>query len=225
VYVDGEARGDLGPGTERELVVGPGPQRVELRRGDQTVARGEATVGLDEVSPLALTVVPANVTPPPTEPPFTPPIAPGPHRDWRPTAGWIGLGLGAAALGVSIVSSLRVRAIDDKFDSDPALRAYRQAPGEGGGDACDGADRGVSSSALGAASAARVRTLCSGLSTFTTLQYVGYGGAAVFAGLGTYFLLTARRADPTVGGARAAGVQWLPWAGPTSAGVGLGGQF
>ncbi len=207
VYVDGEARGELGPGGERELVTGPGRRRVELRRADRAVARGEATVGFDEVSPLALAAVPADAAPAPP----APPIVPGPHRDWRPTAGWVGLGLGAAALGMSLVSSLRVRSIDDKFDSDPALRAYRQTPGEGGGDACDGADRGVSSSAPGAASAARVRTLCSGLSTFTTLQYVGYGGAAVFAGLGTYFLLTARRADPTVGKARAAGVQWLPW--------------
>lgn len=219
LYVDGEARGELGPGGERELAVGPGRRRVELRRGERAVARGEARVGLDEVSPLALAAVPADAPP---APPALPP-EPGPRRDWRPTTGWVGLGLGAAALGAGVFSSLRVRGIDDKFDSDPALRAYRQTPGEG--DACDGADRGVSSSKPGAASAARVRTLCSGLSTFTTLQYVGYGGAAVFAGLGTYFLLTARRADPTVGRARAADVQWLPWAGPTSAGVGLGGQF
>lgn len=96
---------------------------------------------------------------------------------------YTGIGVGAALIGGGFYSWVKINSInsDERFDS------YRRALPRGK-DVCTEAD--ANHSYEGGGSPAEVASLCSSAKTWQTLQYVFFGGGVVFAGVGTYLLLT-----------------------------------
>jgi hypothetical protein len=222
LYVDGRPRGAL-RATPRVFAVAPGERVFEVRAGVNVVARGTALVG--PADGLEVRLEPVTAAPPaPTAPPVggRPDPPPEPQRGaWKRTAGFVGLGLGAALIGAGVVTSLRVKGLDDDFTSDPALVNYRSGL-TGSGDACNAAGAGTPSLEPGAATAGRFDRLCSASSALGVAQYVFYGAGALVAGAGAYLLATAPpKRDHGVG----AGWAVRPWAGPDAGGVHFWASF
>lgn len=222
LWADERPQGAYTPGATLTLVAGE--HRVEVRGGGKVLARGRATVVAGRASEIRLEV-PAR-TDLPTEGPRPLPVTITPRGAWERPAGFVGLGVGAALIGAGIVSSLRVRALDDEFGSPPLL-AYRS---DVAGDACDAAESGLASTQAGSATPGRVERLCSGGATLRALQYVFYGAGALAAGVGAYLVLTSpgsRQASARTMGPRETAARWSlrPWAGPGAGGVSLGSGF
>jgi hypothetical protein len=225
LYVDGKPRGAL-QGAPRWFAVAPGEHQFELRAGPNVVARAGARVGLTDG--LEVQLEPVTATPPPVSPPIVPPEARRHalppevrHDEWKRTAGFVGLGLGAALIGAGVVSSLRVNGLRDDFDTERPFIAYRSGV-TGYEDSCDAADANLGSAHAGAATAGRMRRVCSAISTFQVAQFVFYGAGALAAGAGAYLLATSPKAvEPPKP------VAWslYPWAGVSGGGVRLGLTF
>ncbi len=222
LYVDGRARGAL-HALPRWFAVAPGEHVFELRAGLTPVARAAAHVGLADGLEVRLEPV-AAAPPAPAAPPAAggpaPPLEPQ-RGAWKRTAGFVGLGLGAALIGAGVVSSLRVKGLNDDLDSERPFLLYRGGMGERD-DLCDAADAEVASSLSGAASAARVRRVCSGASKLQVAQLVFYGAGALAVGAGAYLLATAPRAAAPP---KAAAWSLRPWVGASGGGARFGLAF
>jgi hypothetical protein len=222
LWVDGRSHGAYAPVTELTLLAGE--HRLEVRGGGKVLARGHTTVIAGRSSEVRLEALARTDLPTEGPPPL--PVTITPRGSWERPSGFVGLGVGAALIGAGIVSSLRVRALDNEFAS-PSLLAYRS---DVSGDACDAAESDLASTQTGAATPGRVERLCSGGATLRVLQYVFYGAGALAAGVGAYLVLTspgsrqtsARTTEPHETAAR-----WAlrPWAGPGAGGVSLGSVF
>jgi hypothetical protein len=219
LYVDGRGQGAYTSGLE--LTLRAGEHAFELRRENKAVARAKAAVVAGRSTEVRLeTVARTDVAIERPEPPPSFVIAP-PSGMWKRPAGFAALGVGAVLVGTGVFASLRVNGLQDDFDSDPALVAYRsELPGVR--DVCDASD--------GVRSAQRVERLCSGFSTLRVAQYVFYGAGALSVGLGGYWLLTAPRSRSSVASnasPETSVTRWalLPWAERRSAGLHLGASF
>jgi hypothetical protein len=95
-------------------------EQVELKFAEP--APRETPVALPAAPPALPAAVPATPSPAPASPssPAPPPTAPSadPHRLAR-TAGWIGVGLGAAGLGTGVVAYFIGRSKYDAIEADP----------------------------------------------------------------------------------------------------------
>jgi hypothetical protein len=220
LYVDGRTQGPYVPRAEIALL--GGDHTIEVREGAKLVADGRVHVVPGVRSVLSLVAPEPPSAPPPSAP--VPVEPPRPGGDPRPFLGWVAVGVGAASLAVGVVSTLRVKGIDDDLASDPAYVAYRR--GVPGQDVCDAAERGAVSQQPGAASPSKVDGQCSTASTSRTLQYVFYAAGGAMASFGAYLLLTpSGRAAADKGGTATAGWRWAPELRPGGAGLTLGGRF
>ncbi|HEU4534338.1 MAG TPA: hypothetical protein VFS00_09480 [Polyangiaceae bacterium] len=221
LVVDGNAAGPYAPGVE--LTLPAGEHAVEVRQGSRVVARTSARVEAGARVEAQLEPV-AQPPPPPALPPSADPGALPvvmPRGAWKRTAGFVGLGLGAALIGAGVLAGLRVRSLDDGLDAKRAFVAYRTDIGADG-DLCDAADADVGSWRAGAATAARVRRVCSGGATLQVAQLVFYGASALAVGTGAYLLATAPKAPA----ARKPSAWSLhPWVGASGSGLRLGLTF
>ncbi len=222
LYVDGRPRGAL-RATPRVFAVAPGERVFEVRAGVNVVARGTALVG--PADGLEVRLEPVTAAPPaPTAPPAggRPEPPPEPQRGaWKRTAGFVGLGLGAALIGAGVVTSLRVKSLSDSLDSERPFLAYRSGVSDYDG-LCDAADADAASSLPGAATAGRVRRVCSGAATLQAMQFVFYGASALAVGAGAYLLATSPGAAAPP---KAAAWSVLPWVGASGGGARLGLTF
>lgn len=193
ILVNGRPAGSLKDGGANLRLI-PGEHRVEVR-GDQGFEAGTITVRSSETVQLML-VPELNPTPSPA------PAAATSASDWRPIAGWVGLGVGTGLVLGGVYSAIQVGNIED----DAGYKNYRRgfASSE---DVCVAARDGRRSVVTGAASPREVNELCDRASTHTTLQYVFFGAGAVAIGAGTYFLVSsllegdrAPASDTTAGG-------------------------
>jgi hypothetical protein len=135
--------------------------------------------------------------------------------DWHNWAGWGSLGLGVAFGAVGLASSL---IIYTDLQEDPSFTTYRQMPEhQSSANVCDDAQNDTEPIA------ANVRSICDSSTTYEILQGVMYGLAAVGAGLGIYFLVTADdgEEEPESGTA----LSLTPWGMPGGGGFGLTGTF
>ncbi|HEU4538595.1 MAG TPA: hypothetical protein VFS00_30955, partial [Polyangiaceae bacterium] len=226
--VDGRPRGAL-HARPRWFAVAPGEHLFELRAGPNVAARATAHVGLADglevqLEPVAATP-PAPAAPPGAGRPELPPEVR--HDGWKRTAGFVGLGLGAALIGAGVVASLRVKGLRDDLNSEHAFVAYRSGVA-GYDDLCDAAEAEVGSTQTGAATPGRVRRVCSGVSTLQTAQLVFYGASALAVGAGAYLLATSpsKATGPAPPSMRREATWSLnPWAGRAGAGVQFGLTF
>ncbi len=223
LFVDGRPRGPL-HAKPRWFAVARGEHVFELRAGLAPIARATASVGLADglevrLEPIAAAPPPAPVAPPAASRPALP-IEP-PRGAWKRTAGFVGVGLGAALIGAGVVSSLRVKGLGDDLDSGRAFLAYRSGIGAFD-DVCDSADADVASVRSGAATPGRVRRVCSGASTLQVAQFVLYGAGALAVGAGAYLLATSPKAREPV---KSSAWSVRPWAGASGGGVRLGLTF
>ncbi len=158
--------------------------------------------------------------PEPTLPPraLKPPPEPPPSGAWHRPVGFVGLGLGVALLGAGVYSSLRMEALEDRFNSKPYL-IYRspseEAPPPGA--PCASARQGYESPRVGAVDAADFRDACAEAGRLKVFQYVFYGTGAALVGAGAYFAFLA----PSKAGGASAGSSWrvVPAASPSTAGA------
>ena len=144
-------------------------------------------------------LVAAQASPPP------PPAVPGPS--FRRIAGISSAGLAGASLVVGVFGSITVKSLR----TDPELEALRYRYS-------DSADVCASAAAEGDL---KGRSLCSRANTAETLQVVFYPAALVFAGVGTYLLLTSSKGSSTP----PPQVQLLPHIGPHTGGLDVTGTF
>jgi hypothetical protein len=163
-------------------------------------------------------VAAAAVEPPPEVVPEVPPVEPEPEGpgyfdDWHNIAGWASVGGGVAFLVTGIALTASVSGLND----DGRFAEYRANTPEGQ-DACDRAD--------GDPDASYIRDVCDSGSTYEIVQFVMYGLAAVAAGTGAYFLLTADgdEAQPE-DDADTASVSFAPIGLPGGGGLGISGRF
>ncbi len=222
LWVDGRPGGAYARGLELTLLAGE--HTLEVRREGKAAARAKATVVAGErVEAKLAPIFEPRVDIDPTEG-FAEPSPAAPPSSWRRPAGFVGLGLGAVALGAGLFSSLRVRSLDGDF-AKPSFVAYREGVARRT-DACDAAEQGVASMRPGAASPGEVRDACASVGRYQALQYVFYGLGALSTGVGTYLLLSAPSRDASTAGAKArAGWHVRPEVGPRAAGVTLGRSF
>jgi hypothetical protein len=121
----------------------------------------------------------------------------GPAPPWRRIFGWTSVGLAGGMVAATVVTWVRIDAINNEAD----LKAYRNQfppPKEKGGvsDVCREArdhklENDNPDNAEQAALEASARDLCGKADTLEVLQYVFLGGAVVAGGVGAYLLLTA----------------------------------
>jgi hypothetical protein len=221
LWVDEKGQGVFSEGTE--LTVSAGKHTFELRQAGRVLARASAVVTAGEANSVRLTFVPRTDLDPTEGLRDPPPVVTKSEDDWKRTAGFGGLGLGAVALGAGIFSSFRVARLDDRLASGPYELYRASAPGQR---ACAAAAQGFVASTAGAASSSQVDNVCSQGSTFRTAQFVAYPLAAVFVGVGSYFLLTSPKA-PASKAALQRRLDWtiVPGWGASGAGAWLHGQF
>ncbi|HEU4412860.1 MAG TPA: hypothetical protein VFS43_46900 [Polyangiaceae bacterium] len=234
LVVGGSSRGPF-DASEPELVLPAGETVVEVRAGGRVVARGSGQVVAGQVRDIEL--VPVGEAGPPGGPSEVRPAGPrggevrpaGPARPvegarggWRRTAGFVGLGVGAALIGAGAVASLRVNDLRDDLSSERAFVAYRRGV-VGRDDPCDAAEAEMESLQAGAATAGRVRRVCSGVSTLQAVQLVFYGASALAVGAGAYLLATSSRAPGPAPPSAWRDAAWSlhPWADASGGGVRL----
>ena len=209
----GKARGAFDP-TAPEVIAPAGAASLELRDGARVTATSHAVVEAGKTHDVVLAPE-AKGAPGPS--------APGDASEWRKPVGIAAIGLGVGLLALGAVSSAEVHGIANDFSSDPAFVRYRQAPHGAEANVCDGADANIASPP-GAAGVSQVHDRCSSLSTFRTLQWVGYGAGAAFVVGGALLVATSgegpsRRARP-LGAWRL-----LPSFGPSSAAFAVRADF
>jgi TolB-like protein len=227
LWVDGKAEGAYAPGLALTLPIGE--HAFELRREGRIVARARANVLAREAKEVRLDFVPRTDLDPTEGFRDPPPVTVTPGGGWKRTAGFVGLGVAAVSLGVGVISSVRVGALNDQFTSEGPYAAYFSSFA-GSSSACDAADRGQPAGATTAASPGQVSDACSQLATFRALQYVSYGLAALSAGAGAYLLWSAPKPSSPLRGSPSPGLE-LRGVGATapggaaSLGVGMWGVF
>lgn len=175
IHVDGQFAGSLQDGGAN-LRLAPGEHRVEVR-GDAGTESGVVTIRPNQTVQLILTPLQGEIP--------DAPVVVERERDWRPTAGWVSVGVGGGLVLGGILSAVRV----SDLESDVGYQRYR-AGFSAGQNICDEARDGRRSNVAGAASPRTVNETCDSAKTFTTLQYVFFGTGAVAIGTGAYFLLS-----------------------------------
>ncbi len=226
LWVDGKAEGPYAPGLE--LTLSTGEHVFEARREGRAVGRVKALVVAGKTSEVRLAFVPRTDLDPSLSFHDPPPVVTS-SGTWKRTAGFVGIGLGAALIGAGVFSNVRANGIRSDFTSAPSLATYRSGL-LGFEEACEAAEAGAASLQTGASSAERVDRLCSGLSTFRVAQYIFYGTGALAVGAGTYLLVTSATSGRTaMGGTRvpnSAGTwsAW-PWFSPTAGGLHISASF
>jgi len=201
IFVDGQAFGTLQEGGAL-LRLAPGEHRVEVH-GDVGLEMGTIVVRPNETVQLVLG----------SNRPIDPHVEleRDSKRDWRPIAGWVGVGVGGGLVLGGVVSALQVSSLQDDY----GFQQYRSgfAASE---NVCDAARAGRRSNAPGASTPRAVNELCDKADTYTTLQYVFFGTGVAAIGVGAYFLISSALDDgqqPTTG-ARAGSIAVLPSMGP-----------
>lgn len=191
LFVNGASQGAF-DSKEAEFTLPLGEVTAEVRAGTRVLARGRGAVSADGMTAVALAREPEPApTPPAPATAVAPSSAPLPERaaaNWQTPAGWAGIGVGAALIGLGVVATLRHASLRDDFTSEPALARYR-AGVQRGGELCDSAERGVV--APGGAAPDEVRGQCSSVSTWRTLQVGSFVAGGVLAVGGAVLLLTA----------------------------------
>jgi hypothetical protein len=223
LYAGSVALGPFTPGVEMTLA--SGPLVLEARREGRVLARAKGVVAAEGMTEMRLVFEPRTDLDPAAG--FRdPPSVVTSSSDWKRTAGFISLGLGATLIGAGVLATVRVNGMKDDFDSDRGLLAYRAGMPS---DACQAAERSGSSSQPGAASANRFDRLCSSAAAFEVAQYMFYGTGALAVGAGVYLLVTSYRAEvPSAkAGPGARGATWSvrPWGGLRAGGMGLDVTF
>jgi hypothetical protein len=167
LYVDGVGQGPYAPGLETTLRAGE--HAFELRKEGRVLARVTAPVTAGKANGVRLAFVPRTDLDP-TEGFRDPPaVRVTPRGEWKQTAGWVGLGIGAAGLlGAGALFALRQSA---QSDLDDVCRGRDYCPGQ--------------------ARAALDRS-----NRWGTLSLVSLGVGAASAGVGAFLLLTAPRSRP-----------------------------
>jgi hypothetical protein len=143
--------------------------------------------------------------------PEVPVVVPPPPADWRLPTGITAIGVGAAFLATGIISGIEVTGVNNE----PTLMSYRVMLGPGASNVCADAAPG------GAFPNAGVASLCAKGTTFQTLQFVSYPLAAVFAGVGSYLVVTHTRPSKPA----ATNLVVVPTVGPRFAGMGASLRF
>jgi hypothetical protein len=221
--------GAFAPGLE--LTVASGPLELEARREGRVVARANVTVAAEKMTEARLVFVPRTDIDPSVGFQDPPPVGiVTPDGRWKQTAGFVGVGLGAALIGAGIFATLRAGSLKSDFDDDRALITYRSGLPDAQQGTCAAAEAGVRSAAGNAATPERVERLCTGVETFRAAQVALYGAGALVAGAGIYLLVTtpnSRRVSAGSHPVREARTTWslLPWAGPTARGLSLHASF
>lgn len=188
LLVDGKPSGTFGGGSA-ELTLTTGDHHFEVKSGGKVVGSADAKVlptGTVEVTLLA----PAEAGPAPSSTgggSFTADTN-NPPKNWKRTAGYVGVAAGGVMIGAGVFSMLKVNGINN----DEGYANYRKGF-KSTDDVCDKADQGVVSPAPGAASPADVSSKCSTGKSFQTLQYVFLGLGAVTAGAGAYLLMSSKK--------------------------------
>jgi tetratricopeptide (TPR) repeat protein len=162
--------------------VDPGEHVIVTRAPGHPPSTARTTLAIGERKGIALVVL----EPAPEVPAATPKLNEAPAAQgtsWRLGVGIAGVGVGAALLATGIVSTVEVLGVNN----DPNFVKYKMLNASSF-DVCATAQTDHVNTGL----AASVISLCSKLSTFEKLEGVAYTSAAVFTGLGLYFLLTAR---------------------------------
>ena len=178
--VDGKAPDPL-EGSRKELELSEGEHELRLEaEGYQSLSRtvkvvsGQSTDVELNLVPLAQAETPKDDGPKPIEEPT------GSNRQLY---GYIGVGAGAALLGVGVFSALQVNSVNN----DSGFSTYRKGLAKNQ-DVCDEADRGTE--VPGAPAPGDISDKCSTGATFQTMQFVFLGLGALATGAGLYFLLT-----------------------------------
>lgn len=202
IFVDGQAFGSLEDGGAL-LRLAPGEHQVEVR-GDAGVETGTIVVRPNETVQLVLG---SNRT-------ILPYIEPE-HRsrsDWRPTAGWIGVGVGGGLVLGGVISALQVSSLQDDFGYQQYRMGFSSSE-----NVCDAARDGRRATVPGAATPRAVNEICDKADTYTTLQYVFFGTGIAAIGVGAYFLVSAALDDGAEikTGAKAGDMALLPSMGPS----------
>lgn len=181
IFVDGHPAGSLKDGGAN-LRLTPGEHRVEVR-GDQGTETASVTVRSSETVQLML--VPEYSSNPMAEAP-----PPATRQDWKPIAGWVGIGVGTGLVLGGVYSAIQVGNIEDNAGYQNYRRGFASSE-----DVCVAARDGRRSLVTGAATPREVNELCDKASTHTTLQYVFFGAGAVVIGAGAYFLVSSLLQD------------------------------
>jgi hypothetical protein len=151
-----------------------------------------------------------------------------PRDDWRKTAGAIGVGVGTTLVAVGASASIRISKGVGEFREHDNFIRYREGI-QRGGNMCDAADRGVTSSHPEAADVGLVRERCRSIAAWKAAQTIGYvgGGLLIAGGAGLLVSTLLWPQQPPDESARAGRVRlrFAPTLGPTSAGATLGGTW
>lgn len=202
IFVDGHAFGSLQDGGAL-LRLAPGEHQVEVR-GDAGTETGTIVVRPNETVQLVLgsnrTVLPY------LEPEL------GPGRDWRTTAGWVGVGVGGGLVLGGVISALQVSSLQDDFGYQQYRMGFPSSE-----NVCDAARAGRRSTVEGASTPRAVNEICDKADTYTTLQYVFFGTGIAAIGVGAYFLVSAALDDgaEVKTGAKPGDMALLPTFGPS----------
>jgi hypothetical protein len=112
LWVDGKVEGTYKPGLE--LTLSTGEHAFELRRESRVVARAKAPVTTGKASEVRLAFVPRTDLDPTAGLRDSPPVVVTSGAPWKRTAGFVGLGVGAAGLvGAGLFYALRQREEND----------------------------------------------------------------------------------------------------------------
>lgn len=201
IFVDGHSFGNLEDGGAL-LRLAPGEHYVEVR-GDAGIETGSIVVRPNETVQLVLS------SGRPVEPHLE--LARDMRRDWRTTAGWVGVGVGGGLVVGGIVSALKVSSLQD----DHGFQQYRMGF-TGAENVCTAARDGRRATVEGAATPRRVVEICDEADTYTTLQYVFFGTGAAFIGAGAALLIwdALDEGNKTEMGSRARNLAVVPSVGP-----------
>lgn len=200
IYVDGHWLGRLEDGGAL-LRLAPGEHYVEVH-GDAGLETGSIVVRPNETVQLVLS------SGRPVEPHLQ--LELDSRRDWRTTAGWIGVGVGGGLVVGGIFSALKVSNLQDDY----GFQQYRMGF-SGSENVCSAARDGRRATVEGAATPRRVVEICDEADTYTTLQYVFFGTGAAFIGAGAALLIwDALDGNKTEMGSRARNIAVVPSVGP-----------
>jgi hypothetical protein len=163
LWVDTKAEGPFAEGAE--LTVPAGEHSFELRHEGRVLARAKATVMVGKANEVRLAFVPRTNLDPTEGFRDPPPVVPS-GDGWKRTAGWVGLGVGAAGLiGAATFFGLHRGA---ESDLDDLCREQAGCPRE-------------------------AQTALDRSNRWGTLSLISLGVGAVSAGVGTFLLVTAPR--------------------------------
>lgn len=171
----------LEPGEHVVTLQVPGRPAIERRI---VVAVGDKKhIMLDDKSPVVDAPLPVRGPAPADAPRPAQPMAPGVSNgvDWRLPAGIVGVGVGAAMLVTGIIGSVQVKRAEEAI-------APAQAGRPSSFDVCSDVN----------AESLNLTSVCTRGKVFQTVQIIAYPTAAVFTGVGVYFLLTRRTTPPSV---------------------------